>query len=284
MDIDRLRIYDASQMTDSDNCLLQVIGVGGCGGNTVDAIHKKDIKNISVAVCDFDAFALQRLDVDTKILLKKYIPEKSDKNDDFGPDSSSLSDKKSDIIHFPSSHELNISDNLKADDDFGPGHSTLSGENCEFVNFSSFLDGERSDSIDANDDFELDDTSIEEISSLFNNDSKYVVLIAGLGGKTSNKVAPLMAKAAKEAGKTTFAIVTTPFMFEGIDKTEKAYNVAEEIRKEVDKIYVLKNESIMESRFSIVGAFAAIDGIVVKLINSIISNPKSDTSNNADIE
>jgi cell division protein FtsZ len=49
-------------------------------------------------------------------------------------------------------------------------------------------------------------------------DADAVILVAGLGGGTGSAIAPIIARLARNAGAATFAVVVTPFDFEGTRK------------------------------------------------------------------
>ena len=56
--------------------------------------------------------------------------------------------------------------------------------------------------------------NIDDITNAISSNTKMVFLTAGMGGGTGTGAAPVIAKAAREAGILTVAIVTIPFKFE----------------------------------------------------------------------
>ena len=73
-----------------------------------------------------------------------------------------------------------------------------------------------------------------------------VFLTAGLGGGTGPGAAPVIAGIAKKAGILTVGIVTKPFSFEGNQKMKSAETGIEELRKNVDALLVVPNDTLLE--------------------------------------
>ncbi len=74
--------------------------------------------------------------------------------------------------------------------------------------------------------------------------SDLVFITAGMGGGTGSGAAPVVAKAAKDAGALVVAIVTTPFSFEGGNRRKTARESLEKLRREVDSIIVISNDRL----------------------------------------
>src|SRR3989304_1553623 len=70
-------------------------------------------------------------------------------------------------------------------------------------------------------------------------DAEIVFLAAGMGGGTGSGAAPVVAKALRERGILSIAIVTKPFLFEGKRRSVVAEEALEELRKEVDTMIVI---------------------------------------------
>jgi cell division protein FtsZ len=86
-----------------------------------------------------------------------------------------------------------------------------------------------------------------EIAALFDDDTKMVIIIAGMGGGTGTWAAPAVARIAREKEVTlTVGIVTIPFQFEGSDKILKALDGIEELSKHVDALFVIDNQRLTE--------------------------------------
>lgn len=88
--------------------------------------------------------------------------------------------------------------------------------------------------------------SADDISRLFDDETKMVFITAGMGGGTGTGAAPVVARIAQERGLLTIGIVTIPFFFEGEKKILKALDGAEEMSKYVDALLVVNNEQLTE--------------------------------------
>ncbi|MBQ7528763.1 cell division protein FtsZ [bacterium] len=73
-----------------------------------------------------------------------------------------------------------------------------------------------------------------------------VFIAAGMGGGTGTGAAPIVASIAKQSGALTVAIVTKPFFFEGNKRRRVAEEGIEVLRKEVDAIIIVPNDSILQ--------------------------------------
>ncbi|MFQ8803854.1 MAG: hypothetical protein ACLR8Y_00310 [Alistipes indistinctus] len=73
-----------------------------------------------------------------------------------------------------------------------------------------------------------------------------VFITAGMGGGTGTGAAPVIAKAAKELGILTVAIVTLPFKTEGPKRMKHAYEGIDELRQYVDSLLLINNENIQD--------------------------------------
>ncbi len=109
--------------------------------------------------------------------------------------------------------------------------------------------------------------------------SDMVFITCGMGGGTGTGAAPVVAKIAKELGALTVAVVTKPFAFEGIQRTEIAEHGLAELKKEVDAYLIIPNDkllSIVEAQTSAKSAFALADEILrqaVEGVSDIITTP-----------
>ncbi|MBD5422885.1 MAG: hypothetical protein HDR43_00040 [Mycoplasma sp.] len=97
-------------------------------------------------------------------------------------------------------------------------------------------------------------------------DTKSLILTAGFGGGTGTGALPIIAKAAKEMGILTIAIVTTPFSYEGIAKDLNAKIGLEDLNKNADVIIRISNNRIINNYPDI------ILSDVFKLINKVLKN------------
>lgn len=88
--------------------------------------------------------------------------------------------------------------------------------------------------------------SIEEVKNLLETNTKMVFITAGMGGGTGTGAAPVIAKAAKDAGILTVGICTIPFLFEGNNRKLQAEKGVESLRKNVDSLIVINNNKLRE--------------------------------------
>lgn len=88
--------------------------------------------------------------------------------------------------------------------------------------------------------------NIQDVIDVLSKNTKMVFITAGMGGGTGTGAAPIIAKAAKELGILTVAIVTIPFRNEGKRRIAQAVEGIEAIEKHVDSLLVINNEKIRE--------------------------------------
>lgn len=86
-----------------------------------------------------------------------------------------------------------------------------------------------------------------EIATLFDDDTKWAIIVAGMGGETGTNVAPVVTRIAREKEVAlTIGIVTIPFRFEGPQKILKALKGVEEMSKHVDALFIFNNQHLTE--------------------------------------
>lgn len=88
--------------------------------------------------------------------------------------------------------------------------------------------------------------TLEEIKNLLETNTKMVFITAGMGGGTGTGAAPVIAKAAKDAGILTVGICTIPFLFEGNNRKLQAEKGVEALRRSVDSLVVINNNKLRE--------------------------------------
>jgi len=115
--------------------------------------------------------------------------------------------------------------------------------------------------------------SLDDIKTLFSDETKMVFVTAGMGGGTGTGAAPVVAGVAKSMGLLTIGIVTIPFFFEKKKKIIKALKGVEEMRKNVDSLLIINNERLCDiysdSRVSVKEAFKHADNILCNAVRSI---------------
>ncbi len=97
-------------------------------------------------------------------------------------------------------------------------------------------------------------------------------LTAGLGGGTGSGALPVIARAAKELGILTIAVVTKPFLFEGKRRQKHAEEALNNLEGAVDTLLVVPNQRLIEisdPNISMLGAFALANDILRQAIKGI---------------
>ncbi|MBB3974526.1 cell division protein FtsZ [Hansschlegelia beijingensis] len=90
-------------------------------------------------------------------------------------------------------------------------------------------------------------------------------ITAGMGGGTGTGAAPVVARAAREAGILTVGVVTKPFHFEGQRRMKTAEAGIEELQKAVDTLIVIPNQNLFRvanERTTFADAFAMADQVL----------------------
>ncbi|HEV2600710.1 MAG TPA: cell division protein FtsZ [Candidatus Babeliales bacterium] len=110
-------------------------------------------------------------------------------------------------------------------------------------------------------------------------DADIVFLAAGMGGGTGSGGISVVARALKEHGILSIAVVTKPFSFEGKRRARVANEAIEKLRKEVDTLIVMPNQKlidIVDKKVSMIDAFSMINDVLsqsVTGISDIITKP-----------
>jgi len=106
--------------------------------------------------------------------------------------------------------------------------------------------------------------NIADVIALLESNTEMVFINAGMGGGTGTGAAPVIAKAAKEMGILTVAIVTIPFEFEGELRMSQAKEGLEELKPHVDSLIVINNNKLREiyGKLGFKSGFAKADEIL----------------------
>ena len=110
-------------------------------------------------------------------------------------------------------------------------------------------------------------------------DANMVFITAGMGGGTGTGAAPVIARAAKEKGILTVAVVTKPFHFEGSRRMRMADAGLAELQKHVDTLIVIPNQNLFRvanERTTFQAAFTMADQVLhsgVRSITDLMVNP-----------
>jgi cell division protein FtsZ len=95
-------------------------------------------------------------------------------------------------------------------------------------------------------------------------------IAAGMGGGTGTGAAPVVAKIARELGILTIAVVTKPFLFEGVRRMKNAELGIENLKGNVDALVIVQNEKLnSDKNFSIMDAFTKADEILLQGVRAI---------------
>jgi cell division protein FtsZ len=101
--------------------------------------------------------------------------------------------------------------------------------------------------------------------------SDMVFITVGLGGGTGTGVAPVVAKAAREEGALTIAIVTLPFSAEGAIRMENAEAGLERLRDVADTVIVVPNDRLLEvvPKLPLYAAFKVANEVLMRAVKGI---------------
>lgn len=102
-------------------------------------------------------------------------------------------------------------------------------------------------------------------------DAHLVFLTCGLGGGTGTGAAPVIAHHARGRGALTVGVVTLPFTFEGIVRTQRARQGLERLQEKVDVLIVIRNDRLLEMvpTVSLPKAFELADEVLLRGVRGI---------------
>ena len=106
--------------------------------------------------------------------------------------------------------------------------------------------------------------TIDEITDHLNG-AHMAFITAGMGGGTGTGAAPIVARAAREAGILTVGVVTKPFQFEGQRRMRVAEAGILELQKHVDTLIVIPNQNLFRvanDKTTFADAFAMADEVL----------------------
>jgi cell division protein FtsZ len=113
--------------------------------------------------------------------------------------------------------------------------------------------------------------NLDDVIEALSGNTRMVFITAGMGGGTGTGAAPVIAKAAREMGLLTVAIVTIPFRFEGKVRINQAIDGIDELRSHVDSLLVINNEKLREiyGDLKISEAFSRADDVLTSAAKGI---------------
>lgn len=131
--------------------------------------------------------------------------------------------------------------------------------------------------------------SIEEITAELS-DVNMLFITTGMGGGTGSGAAPVIAKAAREKGILTVAVVTKPFDFEGKKRMDVAETSLSLLKKNVDTLIIIPNQNLFKianEKTTFSEAFKMADDVLyhgICGITNLITNPGMINLDFADIK
>ncbi len=113
--------------------------------------------------------------------------------------------------------------------------------------------------------------NIEDVMDALGGNTRMVFITTGMGGGTGTGAIPVIAKACKEAGLLTIAVVTIPFKSEGKIRIRYAIDGITELKDHVDSLLVINNEKLREmyGNLGVSSAFAKADDVVTTAVKGI---------------
>ena len=106
-----------------------------------------------------------------------------------------------------------------------------------------------------------------------------VFVTAGMGGGTGTGAAPVIARAAREAGVLTVGVITKPFHFEGVHRMRLAEEGITELTQYVDTLIIIPNQNLFRvanEKTTFADAFKMADDVLesgVRGVTDLMVNP-----------
>jgi cell division protein FtsZ len=106
-----------------------------------------------------------------------------------------------------------------------------------------------------------------------------VFITCGMGGGTGTGAAPVVAEISKQSGALTIAVVTRPFTFEGVHRTEVAEDGIVRLLGKVDTLIIIPNDRLLDlcdQKTVVDNAFKLADDVLrhgVQAIAEVITVP-----------
>jgi cell division protein FtsZ len=102
--------------------------------------------------------------------------------------------------------------------------------------------------------------------------SNMAFITAGMGGGTGTGAAPVIARAAREAGILTIGVITKPFHFEGTHRMRLAEAGILELQKFVDTLIIIPNQNLFRvanERTTFADAFKMADDVLASGVRGV---------------
>jgi cell division protein FtsZ len=113
--------------------------------------------------------------------------------------------------------------------------------------------------------------NLDNVMDALGGNTRMVFLTTGMGGGTGTGAIPVIAKACREAGLLTIAVVTIPFKSEGKVRIRYAIDGITELKDHVDSLLVINNEKLREiyGNQGVSTAFAKADDVLTTAVKGI---------------
>ena len=113
--------------------------------------------------------------------------------------------------------------------------------------------------------------NINDVMEALSGNTKMVFITTGMGGGTGTGATPVIAKACKDSGLLTIAVVTIPFKSEGKVRIKQAIDGVDELKDYVDSLLVINNEKLREiyGNQPVSTAFAKADDVLTTAVKGI---------------
>lgn len=128
------------------------------------------------------------------------------------------------------------------------------------------------------------ENSIDDIRQMLSDGTKMVFITAGMGGGTGTGAAPIIAREAKALSILTIAIITIPFLDEGIVKVNQALMGLDNLSRNVDAMIVISNQRLLEyyKDYDCISAYNHADDTLCNAARSIVDIINTDGKVNVD--
>ncbi len=185
--------------------IIKVVGIGGGGGNAVNHMYRKGIKDVNFIVCNTDLQALMKSPVPVRVQIGEATTE-----------------------------------------GLGAGSQPERGRASAIEN-------------------------IDDVMKALSGNTKMVFITAGMGGGTGTGATPVIAKACRDAGYLTVAVVTIPFRSELNQRIKLAISGISDLKDKVDSLIVINNERLRQiyGDEGVSAAFARADDVLANAVKGI---------------
>ena len=185
--------------------IIKVLGIGGGGGNAVNHMFRKGIKDVNFVVCNTDLQALTKSPVPVRVQIGEVTTE-----------------------------------------GLGAGSQPERGRASAMEN-------------------------IDDVMKALSGNTKMVFITAGMGGGTGTGATPVIAKACRDAGYLTVAVVTIPFRSELNQRIKLAISGINDLKDKVDSLIIINNERLREiyGDEGVSAAFARADDVLANAVKGI---------------